>query len=531
MTTYNQSDISVIHHNATLAKQGGTTDELYHITSAQSAGVVAQNPTVLGADWLHGMGDVATTLAFDNTSHVFTISGTNFKYYYQGKEVTVASSVTIDLDTAGGITFPTQGASYFIYFADDSGVLTASSGPWDLAIHVPVALITWNSATGTGIGAVFDERHGYRRDIQWHKWAHSTVNTRYLSGFVKTLPTGATPNDLSIGGGSIADEDIVHTISAKTTARIWYESSAGVWTFKDDVLPYYDTSTPTGGSPEWPLTTSAYALTTLAAGKYMPTWCYASPDITEPIYIIVPSMTTNALYNSATEARQALIPSIPEIQEMKLLYRFIWSNTGALSYDASQDDFRNSGLTASAGIATNISAAQTTFAPFGNVTSTSVQGALEEIISDIKPTYSELKLATAGTLTVTTGDTYYVVNDTNVSGATNFSAGLNANITTDTTACTHTVIDTGIYEAIFNASFNNTNANRTNRGRFYVDGAVQTGGFNNSSTNTADTSQNVFASQYLSLTAGQVVDFRTTADTSGTVQNFTMISFRLRRIA
>lgn len=528
-TIYSGQPVSF--HNDLGELQGGTTNEYYHVTSAQSTGIVAQNPTVLGADWLHGMGDVATTLAFDNVTHIFTLSGTNFKYYYQGKEVTVASSVTIDLDTAGGITFPVQGESYFIYFADTTGVLTASEGPWDLNIHVPVALITWNSATTTGTAAVFDERHGYRRDLQWHLWAHSTVNTRYLSGFVKTLPTGATPNDLSIGGGSIADEDIIHTIGAKTTARIWYEVSAGVWTFKDDVLPYYDTTTPGGGSPEWPLTTSAYALTPLAAAKYMPTWCYASPDITEPIYIIVPSMTSTGLYNSATKARQAPIPSVPEIQEMKLLYRFVWSNTGALSYDATQDDFRTSGLIASAGVSQNVSASQVSFAPTGNVTSISVQGAIEEIISDIRPTYSELVMTTTGTLTVTTAGTYYVMNDTNVTGTTNFVLGQSVNVTTNANACTFTIVDAGVYEVIFNASYNNTNVNRVNRGRFYVDTVQQTGGFNNSGTNTASASQNVMASQYLSLTAGQVIDFRLTADTSGTVQNFTMVNFRIRRIA
>lgn len=481
------------------------------------------------------MGDVATTLSFVDATRIFTISGTDFKYYYKGKEVTIATSATIDLTSA--ITSAAAPMGHFIYFNSDTGVLTTSTSMWDLAEHVPVAYIYWNSATTTGVGAVFDERHGYRRDINWHKWAHSSINTRYLSGFVKTLPTLGTPNDIEIAGGSIADEDIITTVATpQTNVRVWYETSAGVWTFQGTSgspwqLPYYDTTHPAGGSPEWPLTTSSYTMTTLAVGKYMPTWIFATPDKDYPIYVVVPSMTANNLYNSALAARQAPLPTTPFIQEGKLLYRFVWSSTGALDYVASSDDYRTSGVVASAGVSTNISASQVSFAPTGNVVATTVQGAFEEIISDIRPTYSEIIMTTTGALTVTTGGTYYTVNDTNVSGTTNFTIGQNANITTSATNCTFTIIDTGVYETVFTMSFNNSNINRINRGRFYVDGSVQTGGFINSGNNTATAQQNVTATQYMSLTAGQVVDFRLTADTSGTVFNMSLVNFRLRRIA
>ena len=485
---------TITEHNNIAGKQGGVLDEYYHLDLEQKEHV------------LHGIGDVATTISFDDSTHVFTITGTNWHYYYKGEYVEIASSVTVDLDTVG--SFPTQGDSYFIYFADNTGTLTASTSVWDLFEHCPVALVTWNSPIGTGNGALFNERHAAKRNVIWHRWAHSTVNTRYLTGFEKTLPTTATDNDIEISTGQIADEDIITDVTTnQTNVRIWYEVQDGVWTFEgvsgsEWQLPYYDDTHPTGGTPQWPITTSTaftdqvvtitvdttttgtatnanttdmsigmsiastgtgsvgtnaiiteilsgtsftfscdtsthsagdtttltgfYRKVTLASGKYMPTWVYATPDEDYPIYVVVPSMTANNLYNSPTEAREAPLPVTHFIQEGKLLHRFIFDDVGQLTYDAGSDDFRTSGLVATAGSSGNISAAQVSFTPYDNISATTVQGALEEINDEEKIVrLDSIRTTTSETLTIDNAGQFIQFSNT---GTVTFTIPANASV-------------------------------------------------------------------------------------------------------
>jgi len=108
-----------------------------------------------------------------------------------------------------------------------------------------------------------DEDHNYTRDLDWHLWAHSTIGTRYISGLSLTAPTTGNPAQLSVGAGSIADEDNDVTISVQTTMRGWYFASSGVWTYANYSLPYLGTS----GTPQY-LDTDTYTLTATGAAKY-----------------------------------------------------------------------------------------------------------------------------------------------------------------------------------------------------------------------------------------------------------------------
>jgi hypothetical protein len=370
--------VAVSSHNSLAGLNGGIAGEYYHMDATQYGYVTTPEPEGLGADFLHGIGDVATTLSFDDVTHVFTISGTNWFYSYQGRRVDIPTSATIDLDTAG-VGFPAT-ELYFIYFADDSGVLTVTTTPWDLEIHCPVSLVYWNSVTGTGTGAVTDERHGFRRDIQWHLWAHSTLNTRFISGLELTFPSVGTPNQIDIAAGVVADEDIRHAIPNTTNTRIFYETAADVFTFRDDTEPYLDTNS--NGNPEWPHTGSSYTPTELTPGFYMPVFCYGTGDEDRPIYISVPSMSASNLYGDVSSAREQLPPTVSFAAEWKLLYRFIYDDSGAFFYDQVQDDFRFAVGSTGGGTLTDISAVATSFAPYSTISSTNVQAAIEELLDE-----------------------------------------------------------------------------------------------------------------------------------------------------
>jgi hypothetical protein len=93
-------------------------------------------------------------------------------------------------------------------------------------------------------------------------------------------------------------------------------------------------------------------------------------------------MSASNLYGDVSSAREQLPPTVSFAAEWKLLYRFIYDDSGAFFYDQAQDDFRFAVGSTGGGTLTDISAVATSFAPYSTISSTNVQAAIEELLDE-----------------------------------------------------------------------------------------------------------------------------------------------------
>jgi hypothetical protein len=326
--------------------------------------IIKQNTMVSDNPKFHGI-ESAGALSFGNSSHVLTIaSGTN-KYWHNGISYLTSSAITCDLDSYVTLTTNTL---YYVYFDDASGVLKASASAWDLKTKVPVVTVYWNGSAGS----VQKEIHNHTRDLDWHINAHLTIGARYGSGLSLTAPTTVNDAVLQIESGSIWDEDLQSTIAQQTTMRGWYKASANVFTFTDYSLPFVGSSS----SQVQFLDTDTYSLANVGSSKFVCMWVYATNDIDRPIHIIPSHVASD--YNTIALARAETAPDLGLLgvnPEMKLIYRFIYRGDGQFQ---EHSDYRLTSPLPSGGSASTTASA-VSFTPSGNIASTTVQTALEEL--------------------------------------------------------------------------------------------------------------------------------------------------------
>jgi len=372
--------------SGTLPVGTGTANEIAYWSGTNTLGTLATAtyPSLTELAYVKGLSSSAQTqlngkqiyhgiqthgiVSWNNTTHIVQLAAGTNTYWFQGVKYTTASAITCDLDDY--VTLGATPTLYYVSFDDASGTLKASADAWDWYANVFVATVFWNGATG----AVQEETHLYNRDIPMHIWAHSTIGTRYQSGLDLTAPTTAADATLQVETGVIWDEDHSFTTGQRTTMRGWYKTSATTYTFADYALPYLGAS----GDPYW-LDTDDYTLKSVDDAKYVCYWVYASTDIDRPIYV-VPTQAIDP-YTTIAQARAELAPVLTGLNlnaEVKLIYRFIYKGDG--QFQESSDLRTQTSL--AGGATTSTSAGAVTFAPAGNISSTTVQGAIEELDSE-----------------------------------------------------------------------------------------------------------------------------------------------------
>lgn len=364
-----------------------TRDPKTHASSHAAGQADAVTPTAIGLGnvtnqtqhILHGFPNrTATTLAFDNGSHVFTLGvATTATVFINGVPYTIASpGLTVDLDDK-----PSLSVGLWYLWAEVSGnavVLNAAKDPWSITnlAAIPVATVYWGGAAG----AIHDERHSSQRNLATHAWQHMTVGARIPNdgSFAQTYPTIAQ-SKIELIAGYLWDEDLTTEISTAKgkLVRNWYETASGVWTWADGTdnagndRPYIWNS---GTSRvRFAKSDSSYALTDFQAGAYTPVFVYASNDIARPIYVVTPSGTNNNL--SLANARLVAAPTLPFAPELKLLWKWIIKGDGTYTEAV---DYRSSASLPGGGV-TAPSALSVSFSPAGHLAALNVQAALEEL--------------------------------------------------------------------------------------------------------------------------------------------------------
>ena len=375
--------------------------------------------TVIGSALYHGfVNRTSSTLTWTNTSpaRTMTITGT-YVYWYQGNQITVSTSKAVQITNTTGL--------WYIYF-NSSGVLTASQTFPGYEAAVTVCYVMWNGSAGI----VVDERHGYQVNRQWHNWAHNTIGARYQAGIAVTASGVGAAATFSSTSGDMWDEDIDFTLpasSAFTTpnaCRIIYQIAAS------GVNAYTFVTAPSTIPFLWNAGTSRvryvnaagpYALADVNANKYINAWVYATPDINQPIYVMVETVATATTgYANAADARLAASPTLSLVglfPEMRFLYRLVIKGDGTVQAMIAADDYRAT-TPIPAGGSPATSAGAVTFTPYGNIAGTTVQAAVQELDDEKAPLVSpslttpNLGTPSAGNLASCTGYPINIVDDT-----------------------------------------------------------------------------------------------------------------------
>ena len=321
------------------------------------------------------MGRTNSTLAFDNSTKLFTLTSTSQTIFVNGVPFVLPTPMTISLGST-----PAIGLWYIsIGITNNVPTLQIAQFSWSITntSGIPCVTVYWNGTAGT----LCDERHSYNRNLGLHEYLHKTVGARIPNdgSFAQLRPTTTNDGHIELTAGSLWDEDIENAITAAQgkLIRNWYETASGTWTFSDSTdnggydRPYLWNS---GTSRlRFPDSDNAYTLTDCANNRYLPVWVYASNDIIRPIYVITPSIIDS--YSTAANARNATAPLLPFSPELKLLYRWIYRGDGEYQEGA---DYRTSASLPSGGV-TSPNASSVSFTPTDTIVSSNVQSAIEEV--------------------------------------------------------------------------------------------------------------------------------------------------------
>ena len=216
-----------------------TTDDSKLEVYLKDGSTIVLVDSIKRSEWAqNGIPDKSdSTIAFDNSTRVFTINrtGESFDYYVQGIKYTVA---TDDLAGANTVTLADTEGMWAIYY--DGATLSAINSPTHgqyediIMTKCIVALVYYDASNSLGI--LYEERHGATMSPWTHRYLHEVVGMAYTSGlglgdFV--ISDGADNEDaqFSIASGECYDEDNEIELSAinSTTGNIIFYRDGSSW--------------------------------------------------------------------------------------------------------------------------------------------------------------------------------------------------------------------------------------------------------------------------------------------------------------
>lgn len=243
------------------------------------------------------------TFAWDNSTRTLTLTG-SFAIWSDGIRYAKTGPLSIIIGATEG--------SHYIYF-DGNGVLQTSNVFLSDVIdkYCYVMSVYWDATNNQAIPWPINETHGFQMPSTVHRYLHTTQGTQYISGIALTL--NATGNgsanshcQFTSSEGRIVDEDIPHTIIARTTLadnmRVLYRSGAtGAWRM-GAASPFPVLTTGSGRAAWNQYTGGVWSLAEATNGNYVLAHIYALPSIDNQAGELAVVMG-QAQYNTVSSAR------------------------------------------------------------------------------------------------------------------------------------------------------------------------------------------------------------------------------------
>lgn len=257
-----------------------------------------------------------SALSWSNANRRLTITPGEggYDFWVTGVKFHKDATLTVDITDVEGI--------HFIYF-DNTGTLShqiaAGADLHQLIFETALVAIVYWDATNNSMVFVCDERHGLM-DPDVHYWIHSYGGgTRHGGGLsLSDILADESGDDnkhaeFTVEGGSIVDEDFVHTIAIKNTPAqipVLYKSgSTPVWRrdTPTNVPIKFDTTIPqinVYGAPNW-------GQVRVTDGKYFLMHIFAVNDFDQANNIV--AIQGEAEYNNQVDAREGALAEINSI--------------------------------------------------------------------------------------------------------------------------------------------------------------------------------------------------------------------------
>lgn len=338
--------------------------------------------------------DSTITLVDNGANSTFSITPavTSFDVWVGGHKFTKSVAQTLTIAHTTGVVY--------VYF-NDAGTLVQSGDQWSFETDCPVAMIYRSNTAGDEI--LMDERHGLVMDWATHRYLHTTLGTKWLSGLVASgyTPNGTTDahNTFAVSSGSMADEDEIHTISALADGgpyTVMWRTGASEWTWSTgNSVPlsvggtYTNYNSVTGG---------VYGLTEMANNRWVNMWLFeTSAHDAEFQHIVVLGQVsyTSLAAAQAASAASLVLGNFP-FAEALLRYKFTYhtggySTTGKVRLEGVEEHLGESisiiGTVAPTShtqlsnrdAADQHPAASITATPYGNLAGVTVQAQLNEL--------------------------------------------------------------------------------------------------------------------------------------------------------
>jgi hypothetical protein len=232
--------------------------------------------------------------SFNSGTRTFTLfpTGTSFQLYYRGKLFVISSPKTIIIGN-------TPGGRYISFDPVTQNLVEGDNIP-SLIDDLLVAYIYWNGTSAIIFG---DERHSSARDTTWHQAQHLNFGAFWRNGGEISYTLNSNTVSLGFSNLTIADEDLVHTITHSLTPSGHYQQTIA----SNAVIPVlyltgtnYTQTTPSSDPwvPAGVGLRAAYnriiagsgSLVEVGNGKFLTYWALATNDSQYPIKLLMGSV-------------------------------------------------------------------------------------------------------------------------------------------------------------------------------------------------------------------------------------------------
>lgn len=521
-----------------------TIPELNDTTSNQNGSILIGYPTI-DSPTLDNIGELTQRIfstgritggeITDNGDNTFDVaSGSGL---IKATDVDTAELLSFEWSTSSDNAMPAESARYIgvEYNAGVPQVVVKTTDTWDYDTEFPLGNVIRNDSMHIlnnpwWVGDILTNL------LERHQAHGKFARDDFIGGLM--LSVSGTRN-IAVTAGAVwthINEFVIHALDTNVTGAFkleWVDTSNG-WT---------ETSETQYSVTQWN-DLAEDTLQTIPNNDYANIWVFIDVD-KQGITVLYPQ----AVYSNSAEAEAEAPPitTIPQHLSLNgmLLGRIIiqqgndtpiktevaWDTTFSASLSAdhgnlaglTDDDHTQYSLVTGTRAFTGVVGGVTPTADAHLATKGYVDG-----LGIFTPSYGALKLNTSGTLEVTTAGTYYRLDETNIVGSV--LNNLSSNITMSDANGTFTIVDSGIYEVNASFSFSGTGGALVHIDPFIDNVEVSDGGMERKLGVGGDVGSGPL-SDLLSLTAGEVLDFRVTSDDNGDDVTFQHISIVVKRIA